>query len=306
MPTRTAARQIGLGSIGCRGMEFTNVFTVIYLLAALHLAHRALVAALIFANPAAEIRRLPALIGTTLWPFVFAQRACCAAEIFARADALILRGPRDPPQRSNPLRAVIAASSALNCPAIFALSSFNCEMMSIVPPRGEDCNRVPAILRANHCNPNRTLRVLASIAALPDRFSRRAITPLSVRFSRDGLWMVYVSIADNTLWRSRIDGSERLQLTFPPMNANFVPAWSPDGSQIAFAGSISGGLLRIFRISRDGGNPEQLTEGKHGGGDVRPSWSPDGKTLVFGEYSSSGVPVGNPMYVWLLDLETRK
>jgi len=126
------------------------------------------------------------------------------------------------------------------------------------------------------------------------------------RFSRDGLWMVYVSIADNTLWRSRIDGSERLQLTFPPMNANFVPAWSPDGSQIAFAGSISGGLLRIFRISRDGGNPEQLTEGKHGGGDVRPSWSPDGKTLVFGEYSSSGVPVGNPMYVWLLDLETRK
>src|SRR3989475_11643751 len=93
MPTRTAARQIGLGSIGCRGMEFTNVFTVIYLLAALHLAHRALVAALIFANPAAEIRRLPALIGTTLWPFVFAQRAFCAAEILARADALILRGP---------------------------------------------------------------------------------------------------------------------------------------------------------------------------------------------------------------------
>ena len=68
-------------------MEFTNVFTVIYFLAALHLAHRALVAALIFANPAAEIRRLPALIGTTLWPFVFAQRTCCAAEIFARADA---------------------------------------------------------------------------------------------------------------------------------------------------------------------------------------------------------------------------
>ena len=132
-------------------MEFTNVFTVIYLLAALHLAHRALVAALIFANPAAEIRRLPALIGTTLWPFAFAQRACCAAEIFARADALILRGPRDPPLRSNPLSAAIAASSAFNCPAIFALSSFNCEMMSIVPPRGEDCNRVPALLRANHC-----------------------------------------------------------------------------------------------------------------------------------------------------------
>src|ERR1700757_46433 len=110
-----------------------RMLTVTYFLAALHLAHRALVAALIFANPAAEIRRLPALIGTTLRPFVFAQRAFCAAEIFARADALILRGPRNPPRRSNPLRAVIAASSAFNCPGIFALSSFNCEMMSIVP-----------------------------------------------------------------------------------------------------------------------------------------------------------------------------
>src|SRR6266568_5857440 len=155
-------------------MEFTNVFTVIYLLAALHLAHRALVAALIVANPAAEIRRLPALIGTTLWPFVFAQRAFCAAEILARADALILRGPRDPPRRSNPLRAVIAVSSAFNCPAIFALSSFLsiARRCPLFPPRGEDCNRVPAILRANHRNPNRTLRVLASIAALPERFSR--------------------------------------------------------------------------------------------------------------------------------------
>ena len=152
--------------------SYDRVQSVVYFFAVLHLAHRALVAALIFANPAAEIRRLPALIGTTLWPFVFAQRAFCAAEIFARADALILRGPRDPPRRSNPLRAVIAVSSAFNCPAIFALSSFNCEMMSMVPPRGEDCNRVPAILRANHCNPNRTLRLLASIAAQPERFSR--------------------------------------------------------------------------------------------------------------------------------------
>jgi hypothetical protein len=114
----------------------------IYFFAALHLARRAFVAALIFANPAAEIRRLPVLIGTTLWPFAFAQRAFCAAEIFARADALILRGPRDLPRPSNPPRAVIAVSSAFNCPAIFALSSFNCEMMSIVRPRGEDCNRV--------------------------------------------------------------------------------------------------------------------------------------------------------------------
>src|SRR3989475_4831130 len=211
MPTRTAARQIGLGSIGCRGMEFTNVFTVIYLLAALHLAHRALVAALIFANPAAEIRRLPALIGTTLWPFVFAQRAFCAAEIFARADALILRGPRDPPRRSNPLRAVIAVSSAFNCPAIFALSSFNCEMMSMVPLRGEDCNEVPTLLRANH-------RIRIALFAfshqsqhcLRDFQGRRAITSLSARSLRKCSW-VWAMLFPDGRWMDAFHGlSNRL------------------------------------------------------------------------------------------------
>jgi eukaryotic-like serine/threonine-protein kinase len=35
--------------------------------------------------------------------------------------------------------------------------------------------------------------------------------------SRDGLWVAYVSYPEHTLWRSRVDGSERLQLTYPPM-----------------------------------------------------------------------------------------
>ena len=123
-------------------------------------------------------------------------------------------------------------------------------------------------------------------------------------FSRDGLWVAYVSVVDNTLWRSRVDGTERLQLTFPPMNANLVPSWSPDGSEIAFAAGIPGRPLQIFRASRDGGNPEPLTEGNHGLGDVTPSWSPDGKSLVFGEYASPSMD--SPTHVWLLDLQTRK
>jgi Tol biopolymer transport system component len=127
-------------------------------------------------------------------------------------------------------------------------------------------------------------------------------------FSRDGLWVAYVNIADNTLWRSRSDGKERLQLTFAPMMANFVPSWSPDGNQIAFAASVRNKPLQIFRVSRDGGNPEQLTEGKHAGGDVTPTWSPDGKILAFGEYpkASEGTAGNTPMHIWLLDLQTRK
>jgi hypothetical protein len=59
----------------------------------LHLAHLALVAALIRASPAGEIRRRLGAIETTFWPRVRAQRVFCEAEILARAAALIfLRG----------------------------------------------------------------------------------------------------------------------------------------------------------------------------------------------------------------------
>src|SRR6516162_6784605 len=37
--------------------------------------------------------------------------------------------------------------------------------------------------------------------------------------SPDGQWVVYSTYPDSNLWRSKLDGSERLQLTFSPINA---------------------------------------------------------------------------------------
>ncbi|HET9308493.1 MAG TPA: hypothetical protein VFO46_20930 [Candidatus Sulfotelmatobacter sp.] len=37
-----------------------------------------------------------------------------------------------------------------------------------------------------------------------------------IDFSRDGKWVTYVSYPDSLLWRSRADGTEKLQLTYPP------------------------------------------------------------------------------------------
>ena len=37
------------------------------------------------------------------------------------------------------------------------------------------------------------------------------------------------------LWRSRLDGSQLMQLTYPPLLA-YQPWWSPDGKRIAFMG----------------------------------------------------------------------
>ena len=61
-------------------------------------------------------------------------------------------------------------------------------------------------------------------------------------YTRDHQWMTYVLIPEGTLWRSRVDGSERLQLTFPPMETALAH-WSPDGQQIAFAGCVRGDRL---------------------------------------------------------------
>jgi len=98
-------------------------------------------------------------------------------------------------------------------------------------------------------------------------------------FSRDGKWVVYVSVPDRTLWRSRIDGSERLQLTFPPV-APFLPYWSPDGRQIAYTDMQTGRPFKIFLISAQGGTPEAMLSEKESQLDA--NWSPDGKKVIFG------------------------
>src|SRR4029077_14487266 len=38
-----------------------------------------------------------------------------------------------------------------------------------------------------------------------------------VSFSRDGQWITYLSYPEGDLWRSRADGTEKLQLTRPPL-----------------------------------------------------------------------------------------
>lgn len=98
-------------------------------------------------------------------------------------------------------------------------------------------------------------------------------------FSRDGQWMTYTNTQDNSLWRSRPDGSDALQLTTAPMAVEFS-AWSPDGRQIAFMGKQPEKPWRIFLISRDGGVPTEAAPGNDNQG--APTWSPDGKALVYG------------------------
>ena len=79
-----------------------------------------------------------------------------------------------------------------------------------------------------------------------------------LQFSHDGKWIAYVTYPDRTLWRSRPDGRERLQLTTPPMQA-FVPAWSPDDQRILFqAFAKPNQPWKIYLMSPAGSTPELL------------------------------------------------
>ncbi len=98
-----------------------------------------------------------------------------------------------------------------------------------------------------------------------------------VDFSRDGQWIIYLSFPEQILWRSRIDGSDRLQLTRPPMQA-LAPCWSPDGKRIAFMDVSAGKPWRIYVVSAEGGTPEPVLEEQHN--QEAPSWSPDGNSML--------------------------
>lgn len=96
--------------------------------------------------------------------------------------------------------------------------------------------------------------------------------------SPDRQWMVYADYPRHFLWRSRLDGSERLQLTTFPV---WMPEWSHDSKQVAFSN-----FSEIYRVSIDGGIPEQLTsQGKF---EVAPTWSPDGASIDFNDFPTPG------------------
>jgi serine/threonine protein kinase/Tol biopolymer transport system component len=121
-----------------------------------------------------------------------------------------------------------------------------------------------------------------------------------VDFSRDGQWVTYVTYPDDTLWRSKPDGSARLQLTYPPMRAALAH-WSPDGKQIVFSASTPGKPWKVYLFSNDGGKPVPLTSEEIR--ETDPTWSPDGKTLAFGHVNFAQ---RDQTYITLFDLATRQ
>ena len=123
-----------------------------------------------------------------------------------------------------------------------------------------------------------------------------------VDFSRDDKWVTYVSYPDHTLWRSRVDGSDRLQLTYPPVLAG-LPRWSPDATQIAYVAGQPGRPLQAFLISAQGGTPQQMLA--ENDPQVDATWSPEGKKIAFGRNVASRYE-GETISILIIDLVTHQ
>ncbi len=123
-----------------------------------------------------------------------------------------------------------------------------------------------------------------------------------VDFSRDGEWVTYVDYPERTLWRSRVDGTQRLRLTSTPMQSG-VPRWSPDGRRIAFIGALPGLPWKAYIISAEGGSVQQVMPELRNEQDA--NWSPDGNQLVFG-FTPAEVGSSRLGGIHILDLRTNQ
>ena len=91
--------------------------------------------------------------------------------------------------------------------------------------------------------------------------------------------------SDFQIWVMNADGSKQRKLTARGAH-NFNPAWSPDGTRIAFERgrrqrypcTMCPGAKGsdVYLMNADGSQQQRLTRGGS-----QPSWSPDGRKIAF-------------------------
>jgi DNA-binding winged helix-turn-helix (wHTH) protein/Tol biopolymer transport system component len=121
-------------------------------------------------------------------------------------------------------------------------------------------------------------------------------------FSLDGQWVVYAARENGTLWKSRIDGSGKVQLTAGATGA-FAPHWSPDQKEILFTGFLLDSQPRLYVVSAQGGAPRNVLPTTNRWASVSGDWRTDGRQIVL---DVQEIESGRPPDIRILDLESSK
>jgi serine/threonine protein kinase len=120
-----------------------------------------------------------------------------------------------------------------------------------------------------------------------------ALSAWAFAISPDRRWMAYTDAPSGHLWKSKLDGSQAMQLTD---SLAYGAEWSPDGKSLVYNDDSKLNLL-----SADGGAPEKLIAA--GKNESAPDWSPDGKSISFTYYDPTEQPAGG---IFTVDLASRK
>ncbi len=112
------------------------------------------------------------------------------------------------------------------------------------------------------------------------------ISATDVTVSRDGQWAVFLSYPDGSLWRSRLDGRDQMELRKGQV---VFPHISPDGSKVAFVAWEPSAGQCAYVVGVQGGTPQRISKITNFA-----AWSPDGNQLVLeagGPRLSPGVEI---------------
>lgn len=122
----------------------------------------------------------------------------------------------------------------------------------------------------------------------------------NIDFSLDGQWVVYAARESGTLWKSRLDGSGKLELTAKATGA-FAPTWSPDEKQILFTGFLLDKQPRLYVVSSKGGTPKPVLPTGNKWASMSGDWKTDGRQIVMDVQDTETSAEPN---IRVLDLET--
>jgi Tol biopolymer transport system component len=109
------------------------------------------------------------------------------------------------------------------------------------------------------------------------------LSQVTSRCSDEPTWSVTGTIALRAacqqpgIWTIRRNGSRLRRVLYNPYWAPAYPDWSPNGTQLAYAGSANYNYADVFVCNANGSGVHRLT--LRGG--TQPAWSPDGKYLAF-------------------------